>query len=239
MDADQLTAQALTGITRLQTDPHDPVGRGLLGEAVARLTEHDACPDWVGDAASTLLHPRMPEPVRTERLLLRPLRRDDLEDLLDLLGRDEVTEHLLFDSLSREAVRARIDRELDPPPGPLRATVLAAELDGRVVGEFSLHHQPPLFSHVELGWVLHPDVQGRGLATEAGRALLEVAFEHHGAHRVVAHLDARNTASAMLCERLGMRLEQQAVQDWWSKGAWTSSLGYAILREEWAARPGM
>ena len=54
----------------------------------------------------------------------------------------------------------------------------------------------------------------------------------------MANLDARNHRSAALCERLGMRREGDKVADFWSKGRWTSSYDYALLREEWEAARG-
>ena len=62
-------------------------------------------------------------------------------------------------------------------------------------------------AQLELGWVLHPDFQGRGYAREAAGAVLDFVFETLHPHRVQAFLDARNAASAALCERLGMRRE--------------------------------
>ena len=59
--------------------------------------------------------------------------------------------------------------------------------------------------HAEVGYVLHPDHEGHGYATEGTRALLALCFEEAGAHRVTARLDERNTASARLLERLGFR----------------------------------
>ena len=57
-------------------------------------------------------------------------------------------------------------------------------------------------------------------------------------NRIVANLDARNDRSAALCERLGMRRETHRLGDFWSKGTWTSSYEYGLLREEWRAAQG-
>ena len=103
--------------------------------------------------------------------------------------------------------------------------------EGRVIGDMVLMFRG--HSQAELGWVIHPDFGGRGLATEAARALLDIGFGHYGFHRVWADLDARNTASARLCVRLGMRFEAHRLQDVWSKGEWTDSLQYAVLATEW------
>jgi aminoglycoside 6'-N-acetyltransferase len=111
---------------------------------------------------------------------------------------------------------------------------LLLELDGRVVGEVALVFRSP--SVAELSWVVHPDVGGRGLATEATTALLDLGFGHYACHRIFAELDPRNTASMRLCERLGMRRESHRLSDFWSKGEWTDTYEYALLASEWAAR---
>ena len=50
------------------------------------------------------------------------------------------------------------------------------------------------------------------------------------------HIDARNTASAAVLERLGMRREAHFVQNEWVKGEWTDEAVYAVLVHEWSAR---
>jgi RimJ/RimL family protein N-acetyltransferase len=90
----------------------------------------------------------------------------------------------------------------------------------------------------EIGFVFHPDHQGRGYATEAGRELLRLAFAEHGCHRVIGRLEARNAASARVLERLGMRREAHLLENEWVKGEWQSELAYAILEHEWRTQTG-
>ncbi|HET7312951.1 GNAT family N-acetyltransferase [Salinisphaera sp.] len=59
----------------------------------------------------------------------------------------------------------------------------------------------------EIGYILAPTVWGRGLATEAARAMLEAAWTNAGLYRVWATCDVDNLASARVLEKLGMRLE--------------------------------
>jgi RimJ/RimL family protein N-acetyltransferase len=68
------------------------------------------------------------------------------------------------------------------------------------------------------------------------RLLLRLGFEDLGLHRIAARCDARNTASARVMERAGLRREAHLVQSEFVKGEWTDELIYAILRSEWAAR---
>ena len=63
----------------------------------------------------------------------------------------------------------------------------------------------------------------RGIAHRGRRRrCCKLGFEELGFHRIEARLDALNTASAALCERLGMRLEGRQVDKWHYKGQWAT-----------------
>ena len=115
--------------------------------------------------------------------------------------------------------------------------VEAADSPG-LLGEVVLKWLPGC-GQAEIGWSLAPAARGKGYAAEAAAALLKLGFEDLGFHRIDAKLDALNTASAALCERLGMRLESTQVDKWHYKGQWATEVVYAMLAEEWQARqPG-
>lgn len=182
----------------------------------------------------------MPEPlalpIRTERLVLRAHTPEDADALLSYYGDAETSRYLLTEPITA-AGAAALAREraghLDLRKAGDRLS-LALEHEGRLVGDVMLLLQGAPGSKLEIGWVLHPDATGRGLAAEAARAVLDLAFGHFGAHRVAAELDARNGSSARLCERLGMTREGLLRQDYLSKGEWTDTLHYGVLREEWS-----
>ena len=87
----------------------------------------------------------------------------------------------------------------------------------------------------EVGYIIHPEAQGQGVATEAARALLAFGFEDVGLHRIYARCDARNAASARVMQRLGMREEAHLREHAHFKGRWDEELIYAILDREWLA----
>ncbi|MFO1077340.1 MAG: GNAT family N-acetyltransferase [Planctomycetota bacterium] len=60
-------------------------------------------------------------------------------------------------------------------------------------------------SHVEIGWWLRPEQQGRGLASEAARAVLAWAWQATALPAVLAHTVAANTESLRVMERIGMQ----------------------------------
>ncbi len=84
--------------------------------------------------------------------------------------------------------------------------------------------------------MFNPRFHGKGYASEAAAALLRVAFEELGFHRVIGRCDARNTASSALMQRLGMRQEAHFVRNEFIKGEWSDELVFALLAEEWSAR---
>lgn len=176
-------------------------------------------------------------PLRTERLVLRRAASSDYADLFDYYRRDDVCRYLPFDTPDDAAMRARLRRFLDEPgPDPESDAVhtTMVELEGRVIGDVMLRRKAPApHSMVEIGWVFHPEVAGRGYATEAASALLDAAFSCFPTHRVFAQLDARNDASARLCERLGLQREAHLRQDYFSRGEWSDTLVYGMLRAEW------
>jgi RimJ/RimL family protein N-acetyltransferase len=175
----------------------------------------------------------------TERMLLRLYRTEDLEAFADLHGRDAVARYLPWPTRDRDASCRALAKHL-------AATRLAEADDGvtfaafdpdsgRLVGEFVLFLRSVEHRGGEIGYVLHPHFQGRGLATEGARAMLQLGFETLGLHRVVARIDIRNTGSAAVLERLGMRREAVLVQNQWFKGEWGTEADYALLAEEWAS----
>ncbi|WP_229660907.1 nitroreductase/quinone reductase family protein [Marmoricola endophyticus] len=176
-------------------------------------------------------------PLRTERLVLRLHLPTDLDAVLDYQSRPEVARYLLEEPWTREEAQRQLDKRLRRRhvDGVGSGLSLVAEHAGRVVGDVGLWPADETLSRGEVGWVFHPDWTGRGLATEAVCAVLDLAFGHYRMHRVKADLDPRNTASARMCERLGMTKEAHLRQDWWSKGEWTDNAVYGLLASEHAA----
>ena len=182
--------------------------------------------------------PRVRLPIATDRLLLRSFRPGDEDDVFAYRSVPDVVRYIPGEPKTREQVedlvaeRATAGRVDDTS----RILTLAVELDGRVVGDVLIHLDGLDGAdgrQAEIGWVFTPDVQGRGYATESARALVRAAFEELGVHRVWAQLEPVNTASARICERLGMRREALFSKASWFKGQWTDLAVYAVLEHEW------
>ncbi len=76
---------------------------------------------------------------------------------------------------------------------------------GQPAGTVLLKALPDGNGEIEIGWHLHPDSWGRGLATEAGDALLAYGFGL-GPPEIWAVTHPDNARSIRVCEKLGLRL---------------------------------
>ncbi|HEX7464208.1 MAG TPA: GNAT family protein [Actinomycetota bacterium] len=178
-------------------------------------------------------------PLETERLLLRPYAAGDFDALFAMRSRPDVARHLYWDAQTEAEVRTTLEQKIASvairSEGDVLALAVLLKTGNKVIGDVLLKWVSREHRQGEIGFIVHPDHQGRGYATEAARPLLRVAFEDLKLHRVVGRLEARNTASARVLEKLGMRLEARLVENEYVKGEWQSELVYAILDREWLA----
>jgi RimJ/RimL family protein N-acetyltransferase len=173
-------------------------------------------------------------------LLLRLFTERDLDAIYEIERRPEVMRYLYWEPRTLEEVRAALDRRvrmtsLDDEAAALRLAVVRKD-SGELIGDFSLGLRSRDDRQGEIGFILHPDHQGQGYATEAGRAVLELGFGTFRLHRIFGSCDARNAASARLMERLGMRLEGTLRETEYVKGEWCDESIYGILADEWRTR---
>lgn len=176
-------------------------------------------------------------PLRTERLVLRPHRLDDLDDLYAFHSLPEVVRYVPWPVRDREQTRIALEAKLDQAEltEPGRWLVLAIELDGTVIGEVLLKWASDTDRQGEVGIALHPDYQGRGLASEAVREMLRLGFDDLGLHRIIGVCVDANTASAAMLGRLGFQLEAHLIHNIFFKNEWTNQLVYALREDDWRA----
>ena len=173
-------------------------------------------------------------PIRTDRLVLRPFRPGDLDDVLAYRKLPEVTRYLHDEPYTRaqaaENLAKWIGRGEIVEEGQWLAT--AVTLDGRVIGEVDITWRSEEHRQGEVGYIFNPAFQGRGYAREAAEVMLGLGFEGLGLHRIVAECDVRNEPSWRLMERLGMRREAHFRHREFYKGEWADCFVYAMLAEE-------
>jgi [ribosomal protein S5]-alanine N-acetyltransferase len=166
---------------------------------------------------------------------LREFRSDDAADALAIIGDDQVTRWLSFDSRNMAAAQAMVDgaaerAQLEPRTEYYLAVTTHNE---ELVGFARL-----AFAGVEaakLGYAIRADRWGRSYATDATRRMVEFGFTELGLHRISAAIGPDNAASIAVVSKIGMQYEGRIRDHVFTNGAWRDSLLYSILSDEWAA----
>jgi RimJ/RimL family protein N-acetyltransferase len=169
--------------------------------------------------------------IQTARLLLRPWQPDDLSEFIRLLTDPEVTRYIVVHTpFSPEDVGELHARTLEQWErngfGPWAAIDKAT---GCWVGHIGLDELPdwPGPHKIEVGWELHREFWGRGLATEGGRAGVRYGFEVVGLERIISATMATNAASRRVMEKCGLSFQGELPM------AETVVAWYAIDRADW------
>ncbi|MBA3549297.1 MAG: GNAT family N-acetyltransferase [Nannocystis sp.] len=171
--------------------------------------------------------------------MLRPLREADAAAIRGYRDDPEVARYQSWDRYSEADALAMITSLAGTSPGTPGAWFqwgIVHRSSGALIGDCGLKtRDDPRLG--ELGYTLARGHQGQGLATEALRAVLELAFRRLAMHRLSASVDVDNLRSLALLERLGWRREAHHRRSVWFKGAWCDDVIYAQLQGEWLARP--
>jgi RimJ/RimL family protein N-acetyltransferase len=186
-------------------------------------------------------------PLRTERLIIRRYRPEDVDAVWHYRQLPEVA-----NGISAAPATLEDYREYATAPERMNKTLIieiAPEPDttasgATLIGDIMLRVEDGWAqvevadqakdTQAELGWVLDPAHGGRGYATEAVRAVIDVCFGPLGLRRVHAGCFAENEPSWRLMERLGMRREEFSRQTALHRsGRWIDGMNYALLADEW------
>ena len=161
---------------------------------------------------------RIPTPIITERLRLRPFRRDgaDVEPMLDVLG-DARSMRYYPTPFDRDGTRDWIARQLDRYErdgfGLLAIEDLAS---GDVIGDCGpTVQEADGRAYVELGWHVLASRQGRGIATEAGAACRDAAFAALDEPLLISLIRPENVPSRRVAEKLGFDVWRGTIRAGW------------------------
>ncbi|MDI7861026.1 GNAT family N-acetyltransferase [Rhizobiaceae bacterium n13] len=154
--------------------------------------------------------PQIPT-IETERLILRPHRLSDLEACVEMSKDEAVVRYISGVPLPKEQTWVRMLRWVGMWHYLGYGFLAVEEKEtGRFIGEagFQEMHRdmvPSIEGTLEAGWVLTPDVHGRGYATEALTALIAWAETHFPGKTMSCIIDPRNEPSLRVAAKLGFR----------------------------------
>ena len=179
------------------------------------------------------------EPIRTERLILRPPRLSDADAAYERRSLPEVARYQDWEMpYTRERAEQSMARTaaMDGPVDDAGWTITvvdAAEPD-RILGDLSVQLRWGGRTGY-FGYTFHPDHWGRGYATEAARALVHFLFTDIGVSRIESSLHPDNPPSARVLEACGLIFEGLTRQSFWVGDECSDDMLYGMTRSDWEA----
>ena len=166
----------------------------------------------------------MSETIETERLLLRRPRLEDVDDMVELVGDEEVQRWIGGKPGGRDAAVESVERWIARWE---RNGVgqFAVVLDGHAIGRVGLvvwddrtwstssYEDAGEHARTELGWALARRHWGRGYATEAARAAREWAHDERGIDGLISLIAPGNVRSRRVAEKLGATADGRVETD--------------------------
>lgn len=177
--------------------------------------------------------------ISTDRLIIRAFAPDDFASYFGYHQLPEVYRYLYQEPLNETAARTKFAKASAPKlvdDGDVAVFAVERRDDGAVIGEVLLKLANGAAEQAETGYIFDPAFAGKGYATEAMRATLDLGFSTLNFHRIFARLDALNKGSVGVVERLGMRREAHLIENDRFNDVWGDEYVYALLKREWQER---
>lgn len=169
--------------------------------------------------------------IRTERLLLRPLREGDEEAIFGYASDPRIDRYVIWNhhravEESRFYLLGVLERY---SAGDAAPWAIVEQENNTLIGTVGFVEVWPSHLRAEIGYALAPDFWNRGIATEATRAAINWGFREMGLHRIEARCDPQNIASARVMEKCGMEYEGTLRGQMQVKGAPCDMKMYAVV----------
>jgi ribosomal-protein-alanine N-acetyltransferase len=177
---------------------------------------------------------KLPLEIATARLQLRPARPEDAEPLFRYASDPEVARYVTWSAhQSIDETRgfiawaaSNVDKSMN--------IVWIIEHAGEPIGAIGLHGirwglRAIRVDHAELGYWIGRAHWGKGLVSEAARAVVDWGFSTCGLHKINVMCLEQNAGSRRVIEKLGARFVGRAAADVWRDGAWHAHLKYEMI----------
>ncbi len=175
--------------------------------------------------------------IRSDRLLLKEIKRKDAEIIHQLHSLPEVDE---FNTLgipknlkeTKITIRPDIKDQQKSTRSRFCWKIMLADND-TFIGLSGLFLSNDRFMRGELYYKLFPEFWGNGYATEVTKAIIKFGFDKYQLHRIEAGVATKNVASIRVLEKAGMKKEGMHAKILPIRGEWIDNFHYAILEDEW------
>ncbi|MCE4956818.1 GNAT family N-acetyltransferase [Macrococcoides caseolyticum] len=163
-------------------------------------------------------------------LKYRPLSKTDKQFIYELLTHDGTSKYQAWTFETMAQVEKYIEEMLEMAP-KIHYRVIIGQAD-TIYGVCSITVNNK-HKKGEIGYMIHPDYWGKGIATQAAKDLIRYGFDDLSLNRIYAVTDVRNNGSIRVLEKCGLQREGHMRQDKIVRGNFRDSYMYSLLRFEY------
>ena len=170
-------------------------------------------------------------PLSTEHLNLRQMHSDDANEMFFLRSDKEVMKYIARPLAKTVAEAAAFIQMLNDNTAANEGITWAITLknNNKLIGNIGFWRMDKENHRAEIGYILHPAYQGKGVMHEAVKAVLSYGFSHMKLHTVQACTDPLNIASMKLLERNGFINEGFFKEDCYFNGSYLDTVVYSLI----------
>jgi ribosomal-protein-alanine N-acetyltransferase len=171
--------------------------------------------------------------LETERLFLRRVSHADVKEILELRSNVETMKYIPRPLIQTEddALEhiANIDAKIETQEGINWAITLkgSPKLIG-LLGHYRIQHEN---FRAEIGYMLLPDFNSKGIISEAVKAVLKYGFEVMKLHSIEAVIDPANLASEKVLQKNGFIKEAHLKENQFFEGRFWDTIIYSFLNK--------
>jgi [ribosomal protein S5]-alanine N-acetyltransferase len=175
--------------------------------------------------------------LETERLILRRITLEDVEDMYSYGSNEEVSKYVTWNthrtlSDTKEFVEFVLSQYEDKKVAPWG---IEYKENGKFIGTIDFVWWQPKHKSAEIGYVISQNYWGKGITTEAAKEIIKFGFEEMDLVRIQARCFVENIGSERVMEKTGMSFEGVSRKGMFVKGKHQDLKMYSILKEEFSS----
>ncbi len=175
--------------------------------------------------------------LKTKRLILRPVRMEDAEDMFKNWVNDpEVTKFLTWPchgtvEVTKQVISGWVAQY--DQPDYFHWAITLKENGDVPIGTLAVVEQDKRIKMAEIGYCIGKEWWHRGIVSEALKAVMDYLFGEAGMNRLMARHDVNNPHSGQVMQKCGMKLEGIFPDFGWNNQGVCDIAQYALLKKDW------
>ena len=169
--------------------------------------------------------------LKTERLVLRRILMEDAQALFEMRSDERVMQFLDRPRAKSIADAENLIRLIDHDIENNIGITWGVSLTGtsRLIGTMGFWNITKAHFRAEIGYLLHPDFQGKGLMIESAKKTIDFGFREMGLHSIEANINPNNLRSAKMLENCGFVKEAHFRENYYYDGKFLDSVIYSLI----------